>query len=87
MCCKETPIHKKKPPVARATTASSSHSRCENGLASVSGRKRYRVRMMEIRPMAICDRVYVIDTGQIGFAGTFEELERNPEAKRAHLMV
>jgi len=37
--------------------------------------------------MAICDRVYVIDTGQIGFAGTFEELESNPEVKRAHLMV
>lgn len=37
--------------------------------------------------MAICDRVYVIDTGQIGFAGTFEELESNPDVKRAHLMV
>jgi branched-chain amino acid transport system ATP-binding protein len=37
--------------------------------------------------MAICDRVYVIDTGQIGFAGTFEELESNPQVKRAHLMV
>jgi branched-chain amino acid transport system ATP-binding protein len=36
---------------------------------------------------AICDRVYVIDTGQIGFAGTFAELESDPEVKRAHLMV
>jgi branched-chain amino acid transport system ATP-binding protein len=36
---------------------------------------------------AICDRVYVIDTGQIGFAGTFEQLESKPEVKRAHLMV
>ena len=37
--------------------------------------------------MAICDRVCVIDTGQIGFTGSFEELENNPEVKRAHLMV
>ena len=37
--------------------------------------------------MAICDRVYVIDTGQIGFAGSFEELESNPEVMRAHLTV
>ncbi|MGE0747186.1 MAG: ABC transporter ATP-binding protein [Rhodospirillales bacterium] len=37
--------------------------------------------------MAICDRVYVIDTGQIGFAGTFDELESRPEVKQAHLMV
>ena len=36
---------------------------------------------------AICDRVYVIDTGRIGFAGTFDELEADPEVKRAHLMV
>jgi len=37
--------------------------------------------------MAICDRVYVIDTGQIGFTGTFAELDANPDVKRAHLMV
>ena len=37
--------------------------------------------------MAICDRVYIIDTGQIGFAGSFEELESNPEVMRAHLTV
>ena len=37
--------------------------------------------------MAICDRVYIIDTGQIGFAGSFEELESNPELMRAHLTV
>lgn len=36
---------------------------------------------------ALCDRVYVIDTGQISFAGTFAELEANPEIKRAHLTV
>lgn len=36
---------------------------------------------------ALCDRIYVIDTGQIGFAGTFAELEANPEIKRAHLTV
>lgn len=36
---------------------------------------------------ALCDRVYMIDTGQIGFAGTFAELEANPDIKRAHLMV
>ena len=37
--------------------------------------------------MALCDRVYVIDTGQIGFAGTFAELDANPDVKRAHLTV
>lgn len=37
--------------------------------------------------MALCDRVYVIDTGQIGFAGTFAELDAKPELKRAHLTV
>ena len=37
--------------------------------------------------MAICDRVYIIDTGQIGFAGSLEELESNPEVMRAHLTV
>ncbi len=36
---------------------------------------------------ALCDRVYVIDTGQIGFAGTFAELDAKPEVKRAHLTV
>ncbi len=36
---------------------------------------------------ALCDRVYSIDTGLLRFAGTFEELEANPELKRAHLMV
>ncbi len=36
---------------------------------------------------ALCDRVYLIDTGLLRFAGTFEELEANPELKRAHLMV
>ncbi len=36
---------------------------------------------------ALCDRVYLIDTGLPRFAGTFEELEANPELKRAHLMV
>ncbi len=36
---------------------------------------------------ALCDRVYVIDTGQIRFAGTFKEMEANPELKRAHLTL
>ena len=36
---------------------------------------------------ALCDRMYVIDTGQLRFSGTFRELEANPEVKRAHLMV
>ncbi|MFN0299850.1 MAG: ABC transporter ATP-binding protein [Burkholderiales bacterium] len=36
---------------------------------------------------ALCDRVYVIDTGQIGFAGTFAELDAKPDVKRAHLSV
>ncbi len=36
---------------------------------------------------ALCDRVYIIDTGQLRFAGTFGELEANPAVKRAHLMV
>jgi branched-chain amino acid transport system ATP-binding protein len=36
---------------------------------------------------ALCDRVYVIDTGQIGFTGTFAELDARPEVKRAHLTV
>jgi branched-chain amino acid transport system ATP-binding protein len=36
---------------------------------------------------ALCERVYVIDTGQLRFAGTFKELEENADVKRAHLMV
>ena len=36
---------------------------------------------------ALCERVYVIDTGQLRFAGTFKELEQNADVKRAHLMV
>ncbi len=36
---------------------------------------------------ALCDRMYVIDTGQLRFSGTFRELDANPEVKRAHLMV
>jgi branched-chain amino acid transport system ATP-binding protein len=36
---------------------------------------------------ALCDRVYVIDTGLLRFAGTFPELHANAEVKRAHLMV
>jgi branched-chain amino acid transport system ATP-binding protein len=36
---------------------------------------------------ALCDRVCVIDTGQLRFAGTFKELGENPAIKRAHLMV
>jgi len=36
---------------------------------------------------ALCERVYVIDTGHLRFAGTFKELEENVDVKRAHLMV
>jgi branched-chain amino acid transport system ATP-binding protein len=36
---------------------------------------------------ALCERVYVIDTGQVRFDGTFKELEGNADVKRAHLMV
>jgi len=36
---------------------------------------------------ALSDRVYIIDKGVLRFAGTFKELEENPEVKRAHLMV
>ncbi len=36
---------------------------------------------------ALCDRVYVLDTGRIGFAGTFAELDAKPDLKRAHLTV
>ena len=36
---------------------------------------------------ALSDRVYIIDQGQLRFAGTFRELEENPEVKRSHLMV
>ena len=36
---------------------------------------------------ALCDRLYVIDTGRLRFAGTFDELEASPQVKRAHLMV
>jgi branched-chain amino acid transport system ATP-binding protein len=36
---------------------------------------------------AFCERVYVIDTGQLRFSGTFKELEENADVKRAHLMV
>jgi branched-chain amino acid transport system ATP-binding protein len=36
---------------------------------------------------ALCERAYVIDTGQLRFAGTFKELEHNADVKRAHLMV
>ena len=36
---------------------------------------------------AICDRLYVIDTGKLRFAGTFSELEADPVLKRAHLTV
>lgn len=35
----------------------------------------------------VAERVYVIDKGTIEFAGSFDELERNPELKRAHLFV
>jgi branched-chain amino acid transport system ATP-binding protein len=36
---------------------------------------------------ALCDRVYIIDTGKLRFAGTFAELEAAPAVKQAHLMV
>ena len=36
---------------------------------------------------ALSDRAYIIDKGMLRFAGTFKELEENPEVKRAHLMV
>jgi branched-chain amino acid transport system ATP-binding protein len=36
---------------------------------------------------ALSDRVYIIDKGVLRFAGTFQELEANPEVKRAHLMI
>jgi branched-chain amino acid transport system ATP-binding protein len=36
---------------------------------------------------ALADRVHVIDKGVLRFAGTFDELEKSPEIKRAHLMI
>jgi branched-chain amino acid transport system ATP-binding protein len=36
---------------------------------------------------ALCERLYVIDTGVLRFAGTFAELEANAAVKRSHLMV
>jgi branched-chain amino acid transport system ATP-binding protein len=36
---------------------------------------------------ALCDRLYIIDTGKLRFAGTFAELAAAPAVKQAHLMV
>ena len=36
---------------------------------------------------SISDMVYVIDKGTVQFAGTFDELESDPELKRTHLFV
>jgi branched-chain amino acid transport system ATP-binding protein len=36
---------------------------------------------------ALCERLYVMDTGALRFSGTFAELEANPAVKRTHLMV
>ena len=36
---------------------------------------------------ALCERLYIIDTGKLRFAGTFAELEADPAVKQAHLMV